>query len=502
MKKISLVALTILVASAVFVPGCAFKDKVPDIGGQDEGAEIIEDVAEPADTAMTEDMVGEGLVDGVVDTAADVATEGMVAVQAPADWAPDADLKPHFVHMTYNSAPSTSVVIQWETDKKVIGEYTPKVWLVKASEVPGADVGVFDDNLNIPFDATMVFEGQAEQYCRFFVCDEAILDGLTWYVEVSGLEPDTDYYYRAGTWEDFDPSTGEFTGANLSESYRFRTGPVKGSRGAIQFGFGSDSQNWVDDMEDIMKDIRAGNGKGNAFWLFGGDLTEVGTQEELWGWFDVLAPLLHYYPFMPVVGNHDIMPLIIYGSFILPEEEGLDEDLRRGAWSFNYGNVHIAGFYSLGDYGVERQMPWLEADLAAADADPDIDWKIVIFHHPAYSSSNVHGSTDYIQRLTCPILDRYNVDLALSGHDHDYERTFPLKEGGIRENGDGTVYVTAGGFFSKKSYGNGESDFTAVSFHGDMKNYVIFNVEGGVLMGTTYNGAHEVIDQFMLLKAE
>ena len=40
---------------------------------------------------------------------------------------------------------------------------------------------------------------------------------------------------------------------------------------------------------------------------------------------------------------------------------------------------------------------------------------------------------------------RHGVDLVLMGHDHDYERTLPLRADQVVAPGAGTVYVTTGG---------------------------------------------------------
>lgn len=466
--------------------GCAFKDKV--IAGSDGSSGVRDLAGADRGAASTDDLNRE------------TTPARLIPVVPPADWNPDADLTPQYIRITYRHDPWNSAVIQWETPRKDPSAYVPKVWLVRASDVPGADPSQYETAVTLPVDLDLLFVGEGVRYCQTFACDETNLTGLLWTVDVTGLEPDTHYYYRVGTWSSFDEETGTFTGANLSPAYHFRTGLPKGSRQSFRLLYGADSQNWVKDVSEKVTVIRNTTGKGMRFWLMGGDLTEVGIQEEIWGWCEVMAPLLRYVPLMAVRGNHDFLPLPFYGSFTFPEMDLLDADLKEAAWSFRFGNLHVAGIDSTNEYRVERQVPWLDQDLAAAAQDPDIDWKIVIFHHPAYSSCNVHGSTDYIQRLVVPILDRYGVDLALSGHDHDYERTKPLKGGQIQDAGHGTVYITAGGFFSKKSYGNGVSDFTAVSFDGEIKNYVVLDVEGKTLRGTTYNGAHEVIDTFVLTR--
>lgn len=63
----------------------------------------------------------------------------------------------------------------------------------------------------------------------------------------------------------------------------------------------------------------------------------------------------------------------------------------------------------------------LANDLNSSKAD----WKIVSYHQPGLNSSKAHY--DYQQtRLLSPVLESLHVDLVLSGHVHNYQRTHPL----------------------------------------------------------------------------
>ena len=66
------------------------------------------------------------------------------------------------------------------------------------------------------------------------------------------------------------------------------------------------------------------------------------------------------------------------------------------------------------------QLDWLTAELAKSKAN----FKVVVLHHPPYSSAK-HGSTRVYQ---WPYAD-LGADLVLSGHDHTYERI--IRRGGI-----------------------------------------------------------------------
>jgi len=79
-------------------------------------------------------------------------------------------------------------------------------------------------------------------------------------------------------------------------------------------------------------------------------------------------------------------------------------------------------------YSEGMQTRWLEATLAAAEQDQSIDWIIVQMHQDALSSSKTgNGSDKGIRENWLPLFDRYGVDLVLCGHDHDYERSWPVR---------------------------------------------------------------------------
>jgi hypothetical protein len=58
-----------------------------------------------------------------------------------------------------------------------------------------------------------------------------------------------------------------------------------------------------------------------------------------------------------------------------------------------------------------------------------------LFHHPLYSSADRHGSDFHLRAELEPLLIKYGVDAAFSGHDHVYERIKPQQ---------GVQYFTSG----------------------------------------------------------
>ncbi|MBX9747243.1 MAG: metallophosphoesterase [Hyphomonadaceae bacterium] len=75
------------------------------------------------------------------------------------------------------------------------------------------------------------------------------------------------------------------------------------------------------------------------------------------------------------------------------------------------------------DLGARDQIMWLERELAACTAP----WKIVVGHHPIFSSG-AHGASPGIDTHIRPLLERYGVQAYFNGHDHDLEH---LSEGRV-----------------------------------------------------------------------
>ena len=87
------------------------------------------------------------------------------------------------------------------------------------------------------------------------------------------------------------------------------------------------------------------------------------------------------------------------------------------------GTSHYISGYSHGE-----QTRWLEETLRRASHDHEIDWIVVQMHQDAITSTkNGNGADKGIREAWLPLFDRYGVDLVLCGHDHDYERSYPLR---------------------------------------------------------------------------
>jgi len=157
-------------------------------------------------------------------------------------------------------------------------------------------------------------------------------------------------------------------------------------------------------------------------------------------------------PYFFVFGNHDLYggdaPLL--DAFYLPTNSMTGTE---HFYSFDHGDVHICGLfvpqraqnllfpaYYLGENSA--QYRWLTNDLAASSKP----WKVLFFHSPLNTSGPHRYDSDgfsydrlELQRLLLPIASQYGVQLALAGHDHDFERFAPM-------NGIHTVVTGGGGY--------------------------------------------------------
>jgi 3',5'-cyclic AMP phosphodiesterase CpdA len=113
--------------------------------------------------------------------------------------------------------------------------------------------------------------------------------------------------------------------------------------------------------------------------------------------------------------------------------KGLDQymnnfGLTKQYYSYDYQNVHILTMMMESSYSTgDDQYDFVVNDLQTASLNPDIDWIIVNIHDWIYRSSNYNPHNDDLAEVYHPVFDQYDVDLVLSGHDHKYHRTYPIK---------------------------------------------------------------------------
>ena len=241
---------------------------------------------------------------------------------------------------------------------------------------------------------------------------------------------------------------------------------------------------------------------------------DVGQDYGQWeSWFAASAGVIENVPVMPLTGNHECYtperrfssPAFFTAQFALPENG--PEGLKRQVYSFDYGNVHLVMLDSqegeqrgfLPDL-LERQRQWLEADLAATDRK----WKVVFIHRPLYGNKP-DGINENLRRAFAGVLDKYQVDLVFTAHDHVYARTAPEynnQDGTDQDSVRGTIHVATGRTGSK-TYDNVSEKAWNIFFHNPMTEPMYLSVKsaGDALNVTAMGVSGQLIDDWTLVKA-
>ena len=101
--------------------------------------------------------------------------------------------------------------------------------------------------------------------------------------------------------------------------------------------------------------------------------------------------------------------------------------LSNTYYSFDYHNVHFIAMDSNLPYTIDSpQYSFVKRDLISTSQNPNIKWIIVYFHHPMYTSPTKHPSDILLRNIYHPLFDQYGVDLVLQGHNHNYQRSYPM----------------------------------------------------------------------------
>ena len=350
-------------------------------------------------------------------------------------------------------------------------------------------------------------------------------------LEITGLTPDTTYYYAYGT------TGGTLTG---DTDYFFVTPPVAGTSKPTRVWVIGDSGTADLNAAAVKNAYLSYTGtRGTDLWLMLGDNAySDGTQAEYQSAvFNMYPEILRNTALWPTLGNHDGHRAFsatqtgpYYDIFTLPTagEAGGSPSGTEAYYSFDYANIHFVCLEShqtiIDAIGGPAMLTWLELDLA----DTMQDWIVAFWHHPPYTKGS-HNSDLELQLVrmradALPILEDYGVDLMLGGHSHSYERSFLLDghygtsgtltpamilDGGDgREAGDGAytknfapndgaVYAVAGS--SGKTSG-GSLDHPAMYISWNLLGSMILDIDGSRLDAVFLDSTGTEKDSFTILK--
>ena len=348
------------------------------------------------------------------------------------------DGTPEQIHLTWGDNPATSVIVSWASPGQAV---RPRVRI--GQRVVPAESRPYTDGIS----------------------GETV---WSYHARVGGLRPGATYAYAV-------TADNDSNGADPF-SATFRTAPA--GRAPFRFtSFGdlaTPNTAWVLSYGQSVYAVEAVESFQPLFHLLNGDLCYANlnpaVQPEVWRDFgNNNQTSAASRPWMPCLGNHEVefcngpQGFASYlARYTLPDNRvpgfggrwysfrigsvlfiSLDADdvVYQDAAAFVTGPAALTpaagtghpairpgtSFYLRG-YSGGTQTAWLERTLAAGRRDEAVDWIIVQMHQCAASSSATGNGSDLgIRQEWLPLFDLYQVDLVLSGHDHDYERSFPVR---------------------------------------------------------------------------
>lgn len=149
--------------------------------------------------------------------------------------------------------------------------------------------------------------------------------------------------------------------------------------------------------------------------------------------------------FYASLGNHDAQEQRYYKPFNMN---------GKLYYSFKAPEQNVRFFMLNSSYMDPEQVKWLESELQSSTEL----WKIVVFHHPLYSSGRTHGSSLSLRSTLEPLFVKYRVSVVLTGHDHTYERIKPQQ---------GITHFVLGSAGELRRGDLAKTDMTAFGFDSD-----------------------------------
>ena len=371
---------------------------------------------------------------------------------------------PSRVALNWSDDPTVSVSVTWRTSTEIEAAY--------------AEIAVADASANFTTWRTQV-TAKTEKWSQNTY--SAHFHSVTF----SDLKPDTLYAYRVGS------------GKIWSAWYQFRT--AKTNSNSFSFIYFGDAQNnllslWSRVIRASILDVPKAN-----FLLHAGDLVNSANNDSDWEeWFQAGSWIHAQLPIIATPGNHEYrtdstgkrnLSTLWRPHFTLPQNgpEGLEETV----YFVDYQGARIISLNSNQD--LVKQANWLDNVLTK---NPN-NWSFLTFHHPVYSASKGRDNKD-LRELWKPIIDKHQVDLVLTGHDHSYGRGNNIGNGvNVRDEKNGTVYVVS--VSGPKQYQLREDRWMTRAAE-NTQLYQVINVNGDVLNYRAMTATGEIYDEFDLIK--
>ncbi|WP_157501447.1 purple acid phosphatase family protein [Echinicola vietnamensis] len=261
--------------------------------------------------------------------------------------------------------------------------------------------------------------------------DEPTIEAHYHEVDLNGLTPGQVYVYRVGSDKVW------------SEWYQFKM-PKK--EGPVSFFYFGDAQNDV--ASKWSRVIREASFQFPRvdFMLYAGDLINHEDADFEWGgWFEAGGFIHASVPVMMTPGNHEYAKGVILSKHWKPQfnlPENGPKGLEEMAYEINYPDLKVVSLdgEQIDEIPAQKmaQVEWLRNIL---ENNPK-KWTVITFHYPIYSTKPNRVNEDMLEYIK-PVLEEYEVDLVLQGHDHAYARGRVTTQNGQEVLGEGPMYVVS-----------------------------------------------------------
>lgn len=284
-------------------------------------------------------------------------------------------------------------------------------------------------------DLSMVVDGTSSTY------DKAGWVGMIHRGVMTGLKEDTRYYYRVGL-------EGSVNG--WSDVYSFKTfAPHKEINFAViaDMAYDENSDNTVAQMTKLV------DAEQLDCVIHSGDISYAdGYMPHFDDFMNKVQPIAARVPYMVTAGNHEFGYLFAAykARFFMPGV--IDEGVGSGDgmyYDWTYGKIHFAALNSESPIDTAlftpEQHKWAKKDLALINRKTH-PWSIAHFHRPLYCATAKGGECGkHLMKMGLEdVLVDAKVDMVLVGHEHTYERTYPVKNYVKQPDGQAPVYLLQG----------------------------------------------------------
>lgn len=378
----------------------------------------------------------------------------------------------------------------------------PVVQIVKADE-DFADTGIFDGTSVTAYKNT---ETGVQYYSNKVIAKD--------------LEPDTSYKYRYKTGD------GEW-----SETYSYKTQNTENGFGFIavgdvQIGVGNggseeDTERWENTLKLATEKMP------NAGFIMSlGDQVDGNKEEDQYAGF-MYPEILRSMSISTIAGNHDCDVPNMAWHFNNPNQTNYGMTNAGGDYYYSYGDLLVISLNSNAVLKSTKSNNAIAVEHRkcieeAIASNPYAKWRIIDFHQDIYGYPDHYSDAEVTKcrEQLYPIIDDYDIDVVLTGHGHNYTRSYPMennspvKADGVDynasdvtvENPNGTVYFELSTSASKNYENNkaGYDNHIAKSFAVNMvQSYSLVKITDASFTIETYRtDTNEMYDSYTINKSD